>query len=173
MTHKLSAQAAIIALILLFTHCSPKDKNNTTVEPEKPSNTFLLLGTWDVVFMAWDDNENGQLDEDEKEFPEEDDEMLSILFKSDGTGETIISFEDIPGVPEEEREPFKWEFLNNETQLGIVTEYTDSFNTYRDTSVMDILALSDVSLNLREHYTYFNGVDSSSEMNWTVLQKKK
>lgn len=176
MTQKLLTPVVLSFLVAALFSCSPKDKEKTNVEPEKPSNTFLLLGTWNVVFFADDDNENGQLDEEEKEFPEPN-EKLSIYFQSDGTGETISIFEEIPGQPGEDREKFKWEFLNNETQFRIITEYTDSFGqqvqTLYDTSVVDIISLSDISTTWAFNEYYYNGMDTTVYRSWATLEKRK
>ena len=173
MIQRLLNPLAIFVFATFLISCRDKGKQTTTVEPEKPSNTFMLLGTWNLLFTAYDDNENGQLDEEEKSFPETDDEKVSILFKSDGTGETIFTFEDTPGVIDEEKEAFKWAFQNNETELLLITEYVDSFGTDLDTTVMTILTLSEVSLALQEYYTYFNGVDSTTDLSWLVMEKIK
>ncbi|HEY9178229.1 MAG TPA: hypothetical protein VIN07_11080 [Flavipsychrobacter sp.] len=176
MTQRLLYPVLIMLLPVLLFSCSDKEKEKTNVEPEKPSNTFLLLGTWNVLFFADDDNENGVLDEDEKVAPEAD-EKLTIYFQSDGTGETISEFEETPGSPREEREKFKWEFQNNETQLRVISEYTDSFNsqvrTIYDTAVVDILALSDVATTWQFSDYYFDGVDSIDLKSWIILGKQK
>ncbi|MCB9047363.1 MAG: hypothetical protein H6550_14610 [Chitinophagales bacterium] len=174
MTSKLTLPIVAFGFLLLVFSCGNKNKETTTVTPEPPSNEFLLSGKWKVLFSADDDNENGQLDEEEK-VPPEDGEEMYISFLPEGMGTVLSKSKDQSGIVQEETDEFTWTLLNDQTRIQIIEEYTDSIGTrvvtQRDTSIIDILYLSENSTTWGNKYVYaFNG-DTTIYWSWLQLEK--
>ncbi|GEM_PF-4231434 len=103
-------------------------------DEEKAKNN--LIGTWDVSYIASDDNVNGALDEDEKEIVP-DTAAFTFTFKDGGSGETVITPSKASGVST--TVPFTWSMNNDATTVTITAA--------GDVNVVDIITLNNSTFN--------------------------
>lgn len=173
MTTRLYSAMIALSLSITIFSCGNKDKENTSVTPAS-TNSVLILGTWEMLYSADDENENGKLDEEEKIFPE-DGETFTIYFQSDGTGTTNNKFTDIDGTTDEDIESFSWKLMNDDKELEIIAKYVDSFGsqviTEYDTSTVYISNMTEKSAFWELRYTEIYNNDTVYYKSWTELKK--
>lgn len=163
----------LIALLISVTIFSCKDKSKEVTPEEEPTANALILGSWNWLFWASDENGNQTLDDNEKELLDPiEDGIGTLIFYSNGVGKTIL---EEPGSPTEENQ-FTWSLINNNT-LRIIDYYARTISgtdtTYQyDTSesTIRILNASTMLLEYRFEDTVFT---NSTIIEWTGLERNK
>jgi hypothetical protein len=105
----------LACMLVLLMSCE-KDRDNA--DEKKTATQLLTKKEWILTGAGFDDNNNGVLDPSENTI-QDCQKDNSYIFKPTGTGslhDNALSC----GVPVNNN--FNWRFLNNETQIEIVTE---------------------------------------------------
>ena len=113
---------AFLAVVGMTTSCKKDDED---------TSKNRMIGTWNVQYIGSDDNENGSLEESEKEVIT-DTSRFTFTFKEGGTGETVLTPSINTGV--NTTVPFTWSLDEAANKVTITAN--------NETNVVSLLTLN-------------------------------
>ena len=145
-----------LASATIFTACK-KEQENIIPTPQQ-----YLAGSWSMTAYATDYNENGVMDDHEKDY---DLDQTSLVFNTDGTGYSSYTSTWYPDSTSEEREYFSWAVLNEGKELRIIS--TEYYGVDTMQAKINSLNSTECILEYEDDYGY-----GPTYKEWLILNKK-
>lgn len=145
---------AVIVSGTLLTSCK---KEKEDILPTAKDN---IVGKWEFVYIAYDENGNKVLDEREKDT---DVDGTIFFFNPDGTGYVTYDYTYYPDGYDD-KEYFTWSFANNDKELVMVIK--DDYHTETMNAKLKTLNGAEMVLEITEEYGW------EEELQWIGMVKQ-